>query len=72
MLDDLREWLVCEPFVAFRVVLSSGDYYEVRSPLQLFIIGTRLAYFFSKSDRRAIADVFQVAAIETLEDNEPR
>lgn len=32
MIDELKELLSRRPFAAFRVILSSGDRYEVRHP----------------------------------------
>ena len=42
MLDDLKEFLDREPFANFRIVLASGDSYEVSSPYQVAIGRTQL------------------------------
>ena len=67
MLDDLKELLRVEPFVPFRIVLTSGTTYDVTSPYQIAIGQTQLDYYFPKSDRKAIVRQNQIAAYETLE-----
>lgn len=67
MLDDLKELLRVEPFVPFRIILTSGTSYEVTSPYQIAIGQTQLDYYFPKSDRKAIVRQNQIAAYETSE-----
>ena len=68
MLDDLKEWLGNDPFVPFRVVVTSGGTYEVTSPYQLAIGHTQFDYYFPKSDRKATVRLNQLVSIETLEE----
>ncbi len=68
MLDALKELLQREPFVAFRIVLTSGDGYEVSSPFQVAIGQSKLNYFYPRSDRWAILDQKKVAAYEVSEE----
>jgi hypothetical protein len=67
MLDDLKEFLRSEPFVPFRIVLTSGSGYDVTTPYQVAIGKTQLDYYFPKSDRKAILRQNQIASFETLE-----
>jgi hypothetical protein len=67
MLDDLKEFLRSEPFVPFRIVLTSGSGYDVTTPYQVAIGKTQLDYYFPKSDRKAILQQNQIASFETLE-----
>lgn len=67
MLDDLKELLRTEPFVPFRIVLTSGTSYDVTRPYQISIGQTQLHYYFPKSDRKAMVRQNQIAAYETLE-----
>ncbi len=68
--DDLKVLLAREPFVPFRVVLTSGNAYDVDSPFQISIGKTQLNYYYPRSDRKAILRMNQIAAFETLKDNE--
>ena len=68
MLDDLKEHLDREPFSAFRIILTSGDSYEVTTPYQVAIGQTTLLYCFPRSDRKAFLRMNQIAAFE---DSEP-
>ena len=68
MLDDLKEWLGNDPFVPFRVVVTSGGAYEVTGPYQLAIGQTQFDYYFPKSDRKATVRLNQLVSIETLEE----
>ena len=67
MLNDLKELIRSDPFVPFRIVLTSGTSYDVTSPYQIAIGQTQLDYYCPKSDRKAIVRQNQIAAFETLE-----
>ena len=64
MLDDLKQLLGAEPFVPFRIVLTSGSSYDVASPYQVAIGQTQLDYYYPRSDRKALLRVNQLASIE--------
>jgi hypothetical protein len=68
MIDDLIEWLKNKPFVPFRIILTSGTGYDVRSPYQIAVGKTQFDYYFPRSDRKAILRLNKVAAFETLEE----
>jgi hypothetical protein len=68
MLDDLKEFLDREPFTAFRIVLASGDSYEVTTPYQVAIGRTQLDYYFPRSDRKAVLRPNQIAAFENTKE----
>ena len=67
MLDDLKDWLDKDPFVAFRIVVTNGTGCEVTSPYQVAIRQTQFDYYFPKSDRKATARLNQLVAFVTLE-----
>jgi len=67
MLDDLKEFLRAEPFVPFRIILTSGSSYDVSTPYQLAIGKTQLDYYFPKSDRKAVLRQNQIASFETVD-----
>jgi hypothetical protein len=67
IMDRLEEFLRKEPFVPFRIILTSGTHYDVLSPLMLAVGKSELSYYFPKSDRLAHARLTELAAIETLE-----
>lgn len=67
MLEDLKELLRRDPFTPFRIVLTSGDAYEVTSPFQVATGQTQLNYYPPKSDRWAILRLNQIAAFEVGE-----
>ena len=67
MIEDLTGLLAAEPFLPFRIVLTSGSSYDVTSPLQITIDQSRINYYYPASDRRAILRLNQIAAVETLE-----
>jgi hypothetical protein len=68
MVEKLKELLDGDPFVPFRIILTSGGGYEVISPYQVALGETRLDYFFPRSDRSAMVRLNQVVAFETLEE----
>jgi len=67
MIERLEELLRKEPFIPFRLILTSGNSYEVISPLMVAMGKTELAYFCPKSDKLAHLRLNQLAALETLE-----
>jgi hypothetical protein len=66
MTERLEELLRQEPFVPFRVILTSGNSYDVTSPLMVAIGRTELSYYYPKSDKLAHLRLNQLAALETL------
>jgi hypothetical protein len=70
MMNDLQRWLDREPFVPFRIVLTSGTTYDVTSSLQLVVEQTKMTYYYAASDGEAVLRVNQLAAIETLKPNQ--
>lgn len=64
MIEELQELLNRDPFVPFRIVLTSGSTYDVTSPLQLVPEKAELNYFFV--DAMAMLRLNQVAALETV------
>jgi hypothetical protein len=68
MLDDLKKWLDNDPFIPFRVVVTSGGAFDVTSPYQLAIGETQFDYYFPRSDRKAVVRLNQLVSIETLEE----
>ena len=67
MLERLEEYLCKDPFVPFRVILTSSSHYDVFSPLMVAVGRSEAVYFFPKSDRLAHLRLNQIASIETLE-----
>lgn len=64
MIEELQELLNRDPFIPFRIVLTSGSTYDVTSPLQLVPEKAELNYFFV--DAMAMLRLNQVAALETV------
>ncbi len=67
MLDLIRDMLDREPFHPFRVVLTSGDRYDVGSPHMRTIGETMIFYAYPRSDRFAYLRLNQIAAVEAIE-----
>ena len=67
MLDTIREMLDAEPFRPFRIIITSGDRYEVQNPHLVAIGRTELLYFFPRSDRWASIRLNQIVSAETVQ-----
>ena len=67
MLDDLKDFLRSDPFIPFRIILTSGSAYDVTTPYQVAIGKTQLDYYFPKSDRKAVLRQNQIASFETMD-----
>jgi hypothetical protein len=68
MIEELRRMVEAEPFVPFRVVLTSGTSYDVTGPWQLVVYPNWMLYLYRAADGEAILRNNQLAAIETLND----
>jgi hypothetical protein len=65
-MDDLRELLTRDPFRPFRVRLTSGDHYDVRDPLSVALMKSRLFIAVPNTDRSVYVPFLHIAALETL------
>jgi hypothetical protein len=64
--DVILEYLHREPFVAFRIVRTSGQGYDVVNP-DLAALGETMMHLYQpRSDRSATLRLNQVASIEVL------
>ncbi len=66
MLDTIRQLLDREPFQPFRIVLTSGDRYEVPDPHLVAILESQVFYAHPESDRFSFVRVNQIAAVDIL------
>jgi hypothetical protein len=67
MIEQIRELLHADPFVPFRIVLTSGNTYDVATSGLVAEGETQLIYCYPRSDRYAILRLNQLAAVETLD-----
>ncbi len=67
MMDDLKELLRDGPFVSFRIVLTSGNTYDVTTPFQLARGQSQGHDYHPRSDRKALLRLNQIASYEALE-----
>jgi hypothetical protein len=67
MKEQLRELLQGDPFVPFRITLTSGQAFDVSYPGLVAEGSTQRIYCFPKSDRYAILRLNQLASAETLD-----
>jgi hypothetical protein len=63
-IDGIRELLHREPFVPFRVILSSGKEYEVVNPDLVALGETQFIIYEGKSDRYSILRLNQITSID--------
>jgi hypothetical protein len=74
--EAFRKLIRQQPFQPFRVVMSSGDGYEVRHPEMIMVLQSRVLIGTAAVDDEAPADyticpLLHVAAVEPLEPLEP-
>jgi hypothetical protein len=72
MLDELKELLGTDPFIPFKIVLTTGGSYEVSTPFQVALGASQLNYYYPKSDRWAVLRQNQIAAFEVNHRSKPR
>lgn len=71
MVEALKEWLGRRPFEPFRVVLSSGESYEVRHPEVALLVKGGLYVGLPAAngeipDRAAFCSMLHISAVEPL------
>ena len=66
MLDTIRELLGRDPFQPFRLVLTSGDRYQVRNPALVVLMQSQMFIAEPKSDRFHLLRMNQIAAVEAM------
>ncbi len=70
--NDIQQKLDERPFVPFRVIMSSGQFYDIKHP-DLVLIGKRHLFVGTASDdnpkmfdRSSLLSILHVAALEAL------
>lgn len=67
MREILQDMLDRDPFQPFRIVLTSGDRYDILNPHLVALGQTQVTVYPPRSDRFLILRLNQVAAIEVVE-----
>ncbi len=70
--DDLRELLDRDPFVPFRLVLSSGRHYDVLDPQMTVLLKSEIFIAFPDGERSSLIPLLHVTSVETLPDGRGR
>jgi hypothetical protein len=68
ILDAIRELKGRDPFMPFRIVMTSGDKYDIEHGGNLVEMKTEFFYAFPRSDRFVLMRMNQIAAVERAED----
>jgi len=67
MMEAILELLDREPFLPFRIMLTSGEGFEIRNP-HLVAVGEAVLHVLQpKSDRFSILRLNQIASVSALE-----
>ncbi len=64
--DNIRGLLDRDPFVAFRLVLSSGKHYDVVDPQMTVLLKSEIFIAFPDGERSSLIPLLHVTAVETL------
>lgn len=67
MLDSIRELLDREPFAPIKIVLTSGQGFDISNPHLVALGETQITVYRPRSDQFAILRLNQVASLEALE-----
>ncbi len=66
ILETIKEWRIRVPFIPFRIVMTSGQGYDIRHSELLAIGQSQMFYCFPKTDRVAHLRINQVSAVAEL------
>jgi hypothetical protein len=67
MREEINEHMRREPYVPFRITLTSGQSYDVSNPSVIAMRESLMHIFFPRSNRYASLRMNQTASIELLE-----
>ncbi len=70
--DNIRELLDRDPFVPFRLVLSSGKHYDVVDPHSAALLKSEVFVVFPDGERWAHIPLLHIASIEAPADGRSR
>ena len=65
-MNNVRELLEREPFLPFRLVMTSGKAYEVISPNNAMLLKSEVFVVFPDGERWAHVPFLHIASIETI------
>lgn len=65
MLESIRDMMNREPFVPFRIVLTSGKEYEIHNPDLVALGETQLTLYAPRSDKWAMLRIKEIASVES-------
>ena len=66
MRDEILEWLKRDPFVPFRITLSSGQGYDVRYPDLITVGRDIIQVAHPKSDFESVLRLVAVASLDII------
>lgn len=66
MVETLTDMLHREPFQPFRIVLTSGDRYDIVNPDLVAVGRTQITVYAPRSDRFSVLRLNQLAALEVI------
>lgn len=64
--NDIRELLDREPFVPFRLILSSGKNYDVLNPQTTVLLKSEIFIAFPDGERWSLVPLLHIASVETI------
>ena len=64
--ENIRELLEREPFLPFRLVMTSGKTYEVASPNSAMLLKTEVFVVFPDGERWSHVPFLHIASIEIM------
>ena len=67
ILDTIRHLHGRDPFIPFRIIMTSGDGYRIENSALLAIGKSQVVYCFPHSDRVAHLRLNQIASVEELD-----
>jgi L-ascorbate metabolism protein UlaG (beta-lactamase superfamily) len=70
--DNIRELLDRDPFVPFRLVLSSGKHYDVVDPHSAALLKSEVFVVLPDGERSSLIPLLHVTSVETRPDGRAR
>lgn len=64
--ENIREYLVREPFVPFRLGVSSGEHFDIVNPHAAALLKSEVFVVFPDGEKWAHVPLLHIASIETI------
>lgn len=72
VVENIKNYLERDPFLPFRIVMSSGEHYDIKSPLGAALLKSEVFVVLPDGDHWANVPFLHISSIETIKNGRGR